>query len=157
MAFKSVEGYFHKEHATILAGGFRNFSGSADQWNEHPAPNFCVQIDESDKPFLAALGIRVNSWTDVNAEEPVTIEFIRVRVGNYAHIEVRKDGGEPETYPPELYGDLDFMDIESAYVSIQAYPWEKNGRSGVTAYLSMLLADVNSSEMEKAREAWANG
>lgn len=122
---------------------FRNFAGKEDVYNREGDRNFAIILDAD----LAAKMER-DGW-------------------NIKYLKAREEGDEPQPYiqvavsyknrPPKIalvtsrgisyLGEdqvemLDWVDIETADVTLNPYEWVVNGKSGVKAYLQTLYLKI---------------
>lgn len=138
----------------ILAGSFRNFAGADTQFGPS-YPFFNLKVDESEIPMLQDLNINVKKWTDTETGDE--IHFIKVNIGKYADIEIKKEGVSRKLECNEALNECVFLDrAQFGYTSVGVYPrpWHKGGRCGYSAYLSYLFAEVIPSDVDKARDAF---
>lgn len=133
----------------ILAGSFRNFSGSPDKFSQNPYPYFNIQIPEDRIEEAEEAGLSVKRW--INPDDGKEIAHVKVNLGRYADIEIMKDGSCCKYDPAEI-GFLDHSAIVRASLGIYLRPYNKGGRSGLSPYLSYLFAEVEESDADKARK-----
>jgi hypothetical protein len=135
------------ENVTIA---FRNFEGKEDTYNRAGDRNFAILLDED----LAAEMER-DGW-------------------NVRYLKVREEGDEPQAYiqvavsykarPPKIgmvtskgltyLGEdevetLDWVDIETADVTLNPYEWAVNGKTGVKAYLQTLFVKIEEDYLQQ--------
>lgn len=137
---------------------FRNFAGKEDVYNREGDRNFAIILD----PDLAAR-MQQDGWN---------IKFLRAR----------EEGDEPTPYiqvavsyknrPPKIalvtskgisyLGEdqvemLDWVDIETADVTLNPYEWVVNGKSGVKAYLQTLYLKILEDYLQTKWENYVEG
>lgn len=133
---------------------FRNFAGKEDTYNREGDRNFAVLLD----PDLADQMLS-EGW-------------------NVKHLKTRDEGEIPQAYiqvavsyknrPPKIcmvtsrglsylteneVEILDWVDIETADVTLNPYEWVVNGKAGVKAYLQTLFIKI---EEDYLQEKWTN-
>lgn len=133
----------------ILAGSFRNFSGSPDKFSNNPYPYFNIQIPEDRIAEAEAVGLSVKRW--INPDDGKEIAHVKVNLGRYADIEIGKDGAWCKYDPAEI-GFLDHSAIVRASLGIYLRPYDKFGKTGLSPYLSYLFAEIEESDADKARK-----
>jgi hypothetical protein len=129
---------------------FRNFEGKEDTYNRAGDRNFAILLDED----LAAEMER-DGW-------------------NVKHLKAREDDETPQAYiqvavsykarPPKIgmvtskgltyLGEdevemLDWVDIETADVTLNPYEWAVNGKTGVKAYLQSLFIKIEEDYLQQ--------
>jgi hypothetical protein len=133
---------------------FRNFAGKEDVYNREGDRNFAIILDRD-----VADKMEQDGW-------------------NIKYLKAREEGDEPQPYiqvkvsyknrPPKIgmvtskgltyLGEaevemLDWVDIETADVTLNPYDWAVNGRSGVSAYLQTLFLKI---EEDYLQLKWTN-
>lgn len=133
---------------------FRNFEGKEDTYNRAGDRNFAILLDE---PLAAEM--ERDGW-------------------NVRYLKVREEGDEPQAYmqvavsyknrPPKIgmvtskgltyLGEnevemLDWVDIETADVTLNPYEWAVNGKTGVKAYLQSLFIKI---EEDYLQQKWTS-
>lgn len=136
---------------------FRNFAGKEDTYNREGDRNFCILLDPNQAEIFTREG-----W-------------------NVKHLKDREDGEGPQPYlqvsvsyknrPPKIamvtskginyLGEdqvelLDWVDIETADVTLNPYEWVVNGNSGVKAYLQTLYVKIEEDYLQMKWESWAD-
>lgn len=133
---------------------FRNFEGKEDTYNRAGDRNFAILLDEK-----RAAQMERDGW-------------------NVKYLKARDEGDEPQPYiqvavsyknrPPKIgmvtskgltyLGEeevemLDWVDIETADVTLNPYEWAVNGKTGVKAYLQTLFLKI---EEDYLQLKWTN-
>lgn len=128
------------ENVTIA---FRNFEGKEGPYNIAGARSFCIFLDPD-----MAIKLANDGW-------------------NVKYLKVREDGEPPQAYiqvavsykkrPPRIglvtsknltylseddLNTLDWVDIETADVTLNPSEWVVNGKTGVKAYLASLFVKI---------------
>lgn len=131
---------------------FRNFEGKAQQFNAPGDRNFCVFLDDDLAVELGTAG-----WN---------IKFMKPREDDpeqyrqpYVQVTVKYGYKPPRVVTITSRGRtdmdeatvkmLDFADIEKADLIMVPYPWDINGKQGITAYLKSLFVTLNEDELEE--------
>lgn len=126
------------EDAKIM---YRNFQGAEDDYNREGDRNFCVIIEQED----TAQKLIEDGW-NVKIRKPANEEYDPVY-----YIKVKVSFKELRNIPPmsaylvtrrgkrrlteDSIGCLDWSEFRNIDLIIRPYQWEKNGKSGVAAYL----------------------
>lgn len=136
------------ENARII---FRNFKGREERFNREGNRNFCVIIDD-----------------------PITAQNLLNDGWNIKELRPRDDGDELKYYiqvtvsykqrPPkvvmltknrktqldeETIEILDYADIRNVDLTINPYPWEVSGKTGVKAYLKTMYVTIEEDAIEE--------
>ena len=136
------------ENARII---FRNFKGREERFNREGNRNFCVIIDD-----------------------PITAQNLLNDGWNIKELRPRDDGDELKYYiqvtvsykqrPPkvvmltknrktqldeETIEILDYADIRNVDLTINTYPWEVSGKTGVKAYLKTMYVTIEEDAIEE--------
>lgn len=134
---------------------FRNFAGKEDTYNRAGDRNFAILLEDD----LAEDMIR-KGW-------------------NVKHLKVREEGDVPQAYiqvavsyknrPPKIclvtsgnlsyLGEdelemLDWVDIETADVTLNPYEWAVNGKAGVKAYVQSLFIKIEEDYLQEKWSTW---
>lgn len=132
-----------------VAIAFRNFAGKEDVYNREGDRNFAILLRPDEADMLAREG-----W-------------------NVKHLKARDEGDEPQPYiqvavsyknrPPKIcmvtsrgktylsesdVEVLDWVDIETADVTLNPYEWNVNGQAGTKAYLQTLFVKIEEDYLE---------
>jgi hypothetical protein len=129
---------------------WQNFAGVEGPMNAEGHRNFCVVLSEEDAARMAADGWNVKYRTPPNPDDE-PFPYIQVTVG-YKYLPPRvviisSRGRTP--LDQTMVSLLDQMDVRTWDVIIRPRVWERNGRSGVKAYLKTLFAILNEDDLEK--------
>ena len=120
---------------------YRNFSGAGSDFNHEGDKNFNAVIDDP----VVAQQMQDDGW-NVKARAPrdpqdEVLHHIKVNV-NYRSARAPRifihTGSSVQELDEESVGMLDSADILSCDILITPYHYERNGRSGVSAYLDTL-------------------
>lgn len=122
---------------------FKNFAGEPDQYTRKGERNVSIVLDEEDAKRLREDGWNVKSRP--MKDEDGEYYFIKVKI--------RYDGG----FPPNIWlctkrnktllneetvGMLDRAEIVKADVIVSAYPYEVNGKTGISAYVKTMYVTI---------------
>lgn len=135
---------------------FRNFAGKEEMYNPAGNRNFAILLDEK-----MAEQMLQDGW-------------------NVKHLKVREEGDDPQAYiqvalsyknrPPKVCmitsrgltylseGDLemlDWVDIETADVTLNPYEWVVNGKTGVKAYAQGVFIKIEEDYLQEKWTSWA--
>lgn len=129
---------------------WRNFSGKEGDYNPKGNRNFCVLLDEKLGKQLAEDGWNIK-WTTPKEEGDESQPYIQVavRFDNFPPKIVAITSGGKLTLNEEGVNKLDWAEITNADVIINPYNWERNGKSGVKAYLKSLYVTLYEDEFER--------
>lgn len=148
---------------TVLMEGvrlvFRNFTGKAGKYNQEGQRSFAVVIDNEVGATLSEDGWNVKSFKPREDDEegeptecylPVVLKYRDLR-------------GEP-TRPPRVVmvtsrgrtnldeGSVELLDwanIKNVDLIIRPYPWNVNGKTGITAYLQSMYVTIEEDALEQ--------
>lgn len=135
---------------------FRNFAGREDAYNRAGDRNFAILLPED-----VARDMALKGW-------------------NVKHLKPRDEGDEPQAYiqvavsykarPPKIcmvtsrgltyLGEdelemLDWVDIETADVTLNPYEWVVRDKSGVKAYVQSLFMKIEEDYLQEKWTTWA--
>lgn len=129
---------------------FRNFTGTAGQYNAEGQRNFCVLLDPG-----VAQAMMDDGWN---------IKFLKPRDPEdvpqaYIKVKINFNGPRPPKIwminskgrlmvPEEMASVLDWADFQKVDLIISPYRWDIQGKQGVTAYLKTLFATLREDELE---------
>jgi hypothetical protein len=122
---------------------FRNFEGKEDTYNRAGDRNFAILLDEDRASQMERDGWNVKRLKPRDDDE-FGQPYIQVAVSYKTRppkIGVLTSKGL-KYYPEELVGLLDWVDIETADVTLNPYEWAVNGKTGVKAYLQSLFLKI---------------
>jgi hypothetical protein len=135
---------------------FRNFAGKEDVYNREGDRNFAILLDGE-----TAARMERDGWN---------VKYLREREegdGQQAYIQVAVSY---KNRPPrvamvtsrglsylgeDMIETLDWVDIETADVTLNPYEWVVNGKTGVKAYLQTLYVKIEEDYLQMKWEAWA--
>lgn len=142
MARKFIEN-IEIENANLLGGSFKNFSGRAGKYNPPGRRSFCVIIPEASVQTLMDEGWNIKTLNPRD-EEDEPKHYLQVRV-NYGEI-------SPNIYictkrnktllTEDTISELDFVEMGNVDLIIRPYIWDRDGESGVTAYVKAMYVTV---------------
>lgn len=133
---------------------FRNFSGKETDYNPEGKRNFCVLLDDEIANIMTEDGWNVK-WLEPreDADEGETRQA-------YLQIKMRYDKGKPpkvvlvtsrgrtnlEESEVEM---LDYADITNVDLIFRPYPWNVNGKTGLSAYLQSIYVTIEEDALER--------
>lgn len=129
------------ENARII---YRNFAGKEGQYNREGDRNFCVLVDPDTAEALRNDGWNVRQLR-AREEGDTPQDILQVslnykgRVPPYVVL-INSKGRLP--LDEDTVEVLDQMDIEDVDVIINPYPWNINGKSGISAYVKTLYVKI---------------
>lgn len=129
---------------------FRNFSGTAGQYNPAGQRNFCALLEPD-----VAQAMERDGWT---------IKYLKARDEGempqaYIKIKVNFDGPRPPKVfainsrgrlqlDQDMVSILDWADFAKVDLIITPYKWDFNGNQGVSAYLQTIFCTIREDELE---------
>lgn len=135
------------ENARLI---FRNFKGLEGKYNRAGDRNFCILLNNVLGEQLFKEGWNVKALKSREPDEPPQ---------PYLHVAVSYKGRPPKItmvtwngktpIEEELVDFIDEIDIETADLILNPYPWSVNGKSGIKAYLKTLYVVVHEDELDK--------
>jgi hypothetical protein len=135
------------ENVTLI---FKNFSGKKSQYNERGDRTFSILIEN---PGLAS-NLRGEGWNikELKQEdEEAPVYFLSVKVNFDSSFPPRvyliKRGGRVQLNENTI-SMLDYSQIKTADVKINPYHWVLRGDSGISAYLSVMYVEIESSKFD---------
>lgn len=123
---------------------YRNFRGAAGTYNDEGERSFCLLLSDEVAEDMKAEGFNVRYRKPRNEEDvptpyiPVKINFDSRRPPQINQISSRGITKLDE----ESVSNLDWAEITSAKISVNKYPWNFGGRSGISAYLKEMLVEI---------------
>lgn len=119
---------------------FRNFEGKEDKFNPAGSRNFALLLDEQQAEDMERLGWNVK-YLKPRDEDPRGQAFLKVKVSfDKKPPKILLVTSRGKTYLDEdSINSLDWVDIETADVTLNPYKWDVNGAVGVTAYVKTLV------------------
>lgn len=141
-------------NAYILPGGWRNFSGKKDRYNQNGNSFFNIRFSEEQARELEEAGWPVKwdePFEEGDSPEPrlqVTFRF--------------------DMYPPEIYqmtsdddtvrlgedgiANLDWADISYANLTLRGSHWDVNGKHGIKPYLKRMCVWIDEDDIFERHE-----
>jgi hypothetical protein len=135
---------------------FRNFAGKEDTYNREGDRNFAILLDEDRAAQMERDGWNVKRLKPRDEDEYGT-PYIQVAVSykqKPPKIGVVTSGGI-KYYDEDLVNLLDWVDIETADVTLYPYEWAVNGKTGVKAYLVTLFMKIEEDYLQLKWETWS--
>lgn len=135
------------ENAKLM---FRNFSGTEGKYNPAGRRNFCVFLDMDVAKRLKEDGwnIRVLQPRDEDGEEQAYLQ-VKVSFDNKPPKIVMVSSKGKTAVTEETVSILDWADIKTADLVISPYPYDVNGKRGISAYLKTLYVTIYEDEIEQ--------
>lgn len=133
---------------------FKNFSGRPSQFNEEGERNFAILLDEGTAEAMAADGWNVKTLKprdDADEGEPnqpflpIKVEY---RKGTPPRVVQITERGRLNLSEGEVMV-LDWVDIKNCDIMFRPYPWDINGKQGITAYLQSMYVTIDEDPLEK--------
>lgn len=137
----------------VLGGAkliYKNFSGKQGKYNPAGNRNFCVIIPDPDLVNkLIEDGWNVKALPPRDPEDaPVHYIKVNVKYGDYPpKIVLITSRGKTKLNEDEI-NVLDWAEIENADIIIRAYPWNTNGKTGISGYLKNLYVKIHEDPFE---------
>ncbi len=134
------------ENARLI---FRNFSGEEGKFNSKGNRNFCVLLEDDLARDLEKDGWNVKYLKPrEDGDEPQPYLQVKVRFDNYPpKVVIITSKGKRQLDEDEI-GNLDWFIFDKVDVKIRPYPYDINGKSGVSAYLKTMYAILMEDELE---------
>lgn len=133
---------------------FRNFAGKEGMYNKEGDKNFAILLDDDKADEMLREGWNVK-YLKPRDDEETGQAFIHVSV-SYKNrppkIGMVTSKGLTYLDEPDVEM-LDWVDIETADVTLNPYEWVVNGKSGVKAYLQSLFVKI---EEDYLQLKWTN-
>ena len=130
---------------------FKNFSGTARRYNAAGVRNFHLVLDDKTAYDLEKLGWNI-SWHEPKREDEERWASLKVaaRFDVYPPtITVKTESGARVSLDGDTVSVLDWAELEHVRLMITASHWENaTGGSGYKAYLSRMLATINSADLD---------
>lgn len=123
---------------------FRNFNGTVSTYNQEGKREFCAVL-----PAATADKLRDQGWNVRTIEgrsegmDPTYYLNVAVSFDHYPPtINLVTGDNETTLIAAEDVGMLDWVEIESASMTIRPYHWDVNGKQGTKAYLKSLFVRI---------------
>jgi hypothetical protein len=134
---------------------FRNFAGKEDVYNREGDRNFAILLDEDRAAQMEADGWNIKRLKARDDEE-FGQPYIQVAV-SYKNrppkiVVITSKGMRP--YTEDMVEMLDWVDIETADVTLNPYEWAVNGKSGVKAYVQSLYIKIEEDYLQLKWETY---
>lgn len=119
---------------------FRNFSGTPSKFNREGDRNFAVVIpdDETANELLERGWHVIVKPPGEEYEEPLRFLKVKVKFNDRGPSVYLRTNGKQNRLDEESVSVLDHIDIFSVDLDIRPYHWERDGDSGITAYLQAI-------------------
>lgn len=119
---------------------FRNFSGTPSKFNREGDRNFAVVIpdDETANELLERGWHVVVKPPREEDEEPLRFLKVKVKFNDRGPSVYLRTNGKQNRLDEESVSILDSIDIFSVDLDIRPYHWERDGDSGIAAYLQAI-------------------
>lgn len=129
---------------------FNNFAGEERRFNPAGRRGFSLYFEDATDPNLQKLidaGFNVKELAGDPEEgfPPAWHLPVRVRYDRRPPMVYRVLNGVPTLLDEDTIAILDYFPIEYVDVTLNPFPWEMSGRSGLTAYAVVLYVVVRSS------------
>lgn len=135
---------------------FRNFAGKEAMYNAEGDRNFAILLDEQRAAEMEQAGWNIKRLKPRDDEQFGT-PYIQVSVSykrKPPKIGVVTSGGI-KYYTEDIVSLLDWVDIETADVTLYPYEWGVNGKTGIKAYLVTLFMKIEEDYLQLKWETWA--
>ena len=129
---------------------YRNFAGDAKKYNAKGLRNFHVIIPTDSAEAIAKDGWNVR-WHDPKNEDDERWASLKVavRFDMYPPTIILRSGENGRTQlNGNTVGILDWAELMNAKVIITPSRWENQGKTGIKAYLSRMVVEVNEEDLE---------
>lgn len=130
---------------------FRNFAGEKGKFNKNGQREFGAVL-----PRELALQMKEDGWNvkqfrarEDDVEEPDFYILIKIGENNYPPKLVMINSRGRVDIPVGEADILDWVTIAKADLIINPYHWERDGDSGISAYLRSLYITVDEDELER--------
>jgi hypothetical protein len=129
---------------------FRNFEGKEDTYNRAGDRNFAILLDEKRAAQMERDGWNVK-YLKEREEGDGAQPYIQVAVSYKARPpKIGLVTSKGLTYlGEEQVETLDWVDIETADVTLNPYEWAVNGKTGVKAYLQTLFVKIEEDYLQQ--------
>lgn len=127
---------------------FRNFAGKMGKYNAEGDRNFCILLDDETASQMESDGWNIK-YLEPRDPEDDRQAYIRVKIKyNFREPNIYMVGSKNKTRLDEATIEtLDYMDLRFSDVIIRPYNYEVNGKTGVTAYLETIYANIKEDEL----------
>ena len=129
---------------------FRNFEGKDGQYNRKGDRNFAVvlPVDLADRMLADGWNVKFLEPRD-EGDEAVPYLSVTVNYQNRPPRVVMISSSARNNLTEDTVEVLDWADIQTADMIINAYEWEVNGKTGIKAYLKSLYVTIEEDELER--------
>lgn len=119
---------------------FRNFSGTPSKFNREGDRNFAMVIpdDETADELIERGWHVVVKPPREEGEEPLRFLKVKVKFNDRGPSVYLRTNGKQNRLDEESVDLLDSIDIFSVDLDIRPYHWERDGDSGIAAYLQAI-------------------
>lgn len=135
------------ENAKIM---WRNFSGKAGDYNHEGDRNFCVLLEDDQANMLKTDGFNVK-WLEPREEGDVRQAYLPVKVKftkRPPKIVLVSSSGKSFITEDDI-NILDWADIDHVDMVVNPYEWNRNGKTGITAYLKDMYVAITEDPFEQ--------
>lgn len=142
-----------KKVSNIAIGGakivFRNFRGLEGKFNPAGRRNFCVLLDNDLAEQLLQDGWNVRYFAPrEEGEAPQAYMQVGVSYSNKPPKIWMVTSRGKTLLDEESVGALDWAEIVNIDMTINPYPWNVSGKSGIKAYLKSMYVTIAEDEFE---------
>lgn len=138
------------ENARLI---YKNFSGKKGEFNPEGQRNFCILLDDDIAKQMEKDGWTIKYLKPLEeGDSPRPMIKVKIRFDNRPpKIVIVSSRGKSQIGEEEV-NMLDWAEMKTVDVNLNPYEWERNGSSGVTAYLKSLYAVIESDPLEEKYE-----
>lgn len=130
--------------------GFRNFSGLEGKFNRGGDRNFVVFLDTPEADQLASQGFNIK-YLKPRDEQDEPQAYLQVKVNFRGRppkiMMVSSKGKTPVS--EDMLPILDWADLKSVDLIINASEWEVSGKTGTAAYLKSMYAILEEDDLDR--------
>ena len=131
---------------------FRNFAGAEKKFNPAGRRSFCIFLEPEIAQDMAKDGWNIKKLVPKD-DDDIEVPYIQVFVSDkYYPTRIYLISGENKTKIRfNSMAILDWIDIESADVTLRPYYWEVNDKSGIKAYAKDIHIRVSEEDFDDVR------